>query len=118
MPTSYKLFAVIGACISLPAYEVDQHLAEHIIDEVVTNKLVLLDRQVLFDMLIKPSHNSDKAYIDIKRLAQLQLEKFGITVLNDTVPCSYLSPKYYSYRLQTHTNRPAIGRMAMLIIKK
>lgn len=118
MPTSSKLFAVIGACISLPAYEVDQHLAEHIIDEVVTNKLVLLDRQVLFDMLIKPSNNRGKAYLDIKSLARLQLEKFGITVLNDTVPCSYLSPKYYSYRLQTHTNRPAIGRMAMLIIKK
>ena len=118
MPTSSKLFAVIGACISLPAYEVDQHLAEHIIDEVVTNKLILLDRQVLFDMLIKPSNNCGKAYLDIKSLARLQLEKFGITVLNDTVPCSYLSPKYYSYRLQTHTNRPAIGRMAMLIIKK
>lgn len=118
MPTSAKLSAVIGACISRPSYEVDQSLAERIMDEVVTNKLVLLDKQALFDKLINSSNHSGKVYIDIEGLARLQLEQLGVTVLSDIVPCSYLSPKYYSYRFQTHTKRSATGRMAMLIVKK
>ena len=118
MPTSAKLSAVIGACISRPSYEVDQSLAERIMDEVVTNKLVLLDKQALFDKLVNSSNHSGKVYIDIEGLARLQLEKLGVTVLSDIVPCSYLSPKYYSYRFQTHTKRSATGRMAMLIVKK
>lgn len=115
--------AIIGACISQAAYQIDGALADRIIDGVILAKLVAMDAQALHDAIVfvgdDPSGDeNNKVHIDIAKLARLQLEHLGVTVINESVPCSYQLDKYYSYRAQTHAKKLATGRMAMLIATK
>lgn len=108
--------AVIGACISQDAYQMPMDLARRIVRESVQGGLVACDEEVLFEELIC-SDGDDKCLFDIQKLARLQLEHLGITVLSDEIKCSYQNPDYYSYRAQTHADKSATGRMAMVVAK-
>lgn len=108
--------AVIGACISHANYEINKTLAHDIISQVSDKKLVALTFDELYQQIIMDK-DDDKCLIDIVKLTKLQLSHLDITAMNDTVPCSYANPKYYSYRQQTHAKKSATGRMAMIAIK-
>lgn len=110
--------AIIGACISQGAYQIDEALAKRICDEVTAQSLVDMTASDLYDAIIIPSEDAGKVNIDIVKLARLELEHLGIEVVNESVPCSYLEPTLYSYRAQTHAGKSATGRMALLIAKK
>lgn len=109
--------AVIGACISQGAYQIDEALAKRICDEVTAQSLVDMTSSDLYDAIIIPSNDVGKVNIDIVKLARLELEHLGIEVVNQSVPCSYLEPNLYSYRAQTHAGKSATGRMAMVVVR-
>lgn len=109
--------AIIGACISQAAYEIDHALAVRICTQISDQKLVGLNFDALFDTIIIASDCQDKVKIDIVKLARLELEHLGISVINDSVACSYQDANLYSYRAQTHAAKPATGRMAMIVAK-
>lgn len=108
--------AVIGACISHDNYEISKTLACDIINKVIDKKLVALTFAELYQQIITDKDN-DKCLMDIVKLTQLQLSYLNIMPINDTTPCSYDDPKYYSYRQQTHAKKSATGRMAMMTVK-
>ena len=112
----HNMKAVIGACIDHINYELDKTLAHDIITQVVDKKLVALRYDELYQNIITDK-DDDKCLIDIVKLTKLQLSHLNITVINDTVPCSYANPKYYSYRQQIHAKKSATGRMATVIVK-
>lgn len=108
--------ALIGACISQDNYEVTQSLAQTIVQSIIDKRLVSLGFDELYRAVV--SERSDqKCKLNVVKLARLQLEHLGITVINETVPCSYEMPHLYSYRQQTHAKKSATGRMAMVMIK-
>ncbi|AWY20202.1 polyphenol oxidase family protein [Moraxella bovis] len=108
--------AVIGACISHDNYEINKTLAHDIISQVSDKTLVALTVDELYQQIITDK-DDDKCLVDIVKLTKLQLSYLNITVINDTVPCSYANLKYYSYRQQTHAKKSATGRMATVIVK-
>lgn len=111
--------AVIGAHISQDNYEITRTLANKIIASVCgnNNKLVGIDANDLYDLIIKNSQDDDKCLIDLNQLTRLQLEYLGVKVVNDASPCSYQDVRFYSYRAQTHAKKFATGRMATIIVK-
>lgn len=110
--------AVIGACISQKNYEIDIALADKIIQTVIKNQLVDLSYEALYHAVIqKHTHNLEKCYIDIVKLTCLQLEFLSVECMNNEVLCSYEQSNLYSYRVQTHAQKPATGRMAMVIVR-
>lgn len=111
------LQAVIGACISQQNYEVSCQLAIQITRKVCDDSLVALTFDELYQQIVKPSITADKCLLDVAKLARLQLAQFNIKVLNDDVPCSYANANLYSYRAQTHANKMATGRMAMVVAR-
>lgn len=112
-----SLSAVIGACISREAYEIDRALADKICQTVVSSSLVAMDYHSLFDTIIMPS-GDDKVHIDLTTLTKLQLAHQGVNIVDTPILCSYQTASLYSYRAQTHAGKSATGRMAMTIIKK
>lgn len=109
--------AIIGACISQGAYQIDEALAKRICDEVTAQSLVDMTASALHDTIIIPSDDAGKVNIDIVKLARLELAHLGVEVVSDSVPCSYLEPNLYSYRAQTHAGKSATGRMALIIAR-
>lgn len=108
--------AVIGACISQANYQISQSLGESIVRQVCDNGLVAVSADELYRLVIVPEV-CNKCRLDVVKLATLQLAHLGIEVINDAVPCSYASDTWYSYRRQTHTAKPATGRMAMVVAR-
>lgn len=113
--------ALIGACISQKNYEIDKTLAHTIITNVIEQALVGLTFDELYQAIIVDK-SEDKCLIDIVKLTKLQLAHLNVRVLNDDapnddVPCSYDVPNLYSYRQQTHANKKATGRMAMVVVQ-
>ena len=125
------LQAWIGACISQSCYEVSND---------VVNKLLLgcenagMNRQDIEQQIVGKHEDSNKAWLDLPKLAQLQLNQLGIEVvapqaesspldaLSETkgslaLACSYGDNSYYSYRRKTHLAEKNTGRMALLIVK-
>ena len=97
--------AFIGACISQDNYE-----------SVIDANLVDLTFDELYQAVVKDGL-AQKCLLDIEKLTRLQLECLNIAIINDDVPCTYEMTDLYSYRQQTHANKHATGRMAMVIAK-
>lgn len=106
--------AVIGACISQANYEMDNVLANAIIQSVIDNSLVDLSFDELYQQVVMDKPDG-KCLMDIVKLTKLQLAHLDIELINHDVPCSYDVPNLYSYRQQTHAKKSATGRMAMII---
>ncbi|AAZ19106.1 conserved hypothetical protein [Psychrobacter arcticus 273-4] len=110
--------AWIGVCISQANYEVNTDVRDKLLAGCKENQALsekqLDDFVALFSI---PSHD-DKIKLDLPKLAAIQLEAAGVTVINDLpVDCSYADSRYYSYRRQTHLQQPATGRMALVIAR-
>lgn len=112
-----KLHAIIGACISQNSYEITRKLADDIVGQVCVKQLTHFDELDLYHAIIKDGKSCDKCLIDLDKLARFELEKLGVSVLNDDIPCTYNDTRFYSYRAQTHAKKPATGRMALVVVR-
>lgn len=114
--------AWMGACISQSCYEVS--------NEVVDKLMLGCDQfgmqvSAIREQIVGRHTDPNKAWLDIAKLAQLQLEQLGIELVQPsqatkTAPafaCSYADNHYYSYRRKTHLAESNTGRMALLIVK-
>lgn len=114
--------AWMGACISLSSYEVSNE---------VVDKLMLgcekqgMDIKVLKETVVANHEDPNKAWLDIPKLAELQLNQLGIDIIKPkgiatsgpALACSYKDNRFYSYRRKTHLGERHTGRMALLIVK-
>lgn len=133
-----QVLAWIGACISQDHYEVGRQVYEQLLTGCSIHQLLspsCIDNfAALFcattDSSPTPLQNTaaqsvktapieaDKVRINLPKLAAAQLAFFGVACRNELpVPCSYADSQYYSYRLQTHLQQPATGRMALIIVR-
>ncbi|OOR90128.1 hypothetical protein B0181_05455 [Moraxella caviae] len=118
-----QIFAVIGACIAYPSYEMPVALVQRIAADCAALGLAAqngapMNAEAIFNVIAKPHDNTEKCWLDVVALAKLELLTLGVQVLNDDVPCSYQDGRFYSYRAQTHAKKPAAGRMATIIVKR
>ena len=111
------LQALIGACISQQHYEMDTKLALNIVTQVCQQSWIESDVQALYQQIVKAGNSHDKCQLDIVALSRWQLQKLGVTIINDDVPCSYANADLYSYRAQTHAKKHATGRMATVVAR-
>ncbi|SUD90489.1 polyphenol oxidase family protein [Psychrobacter phenylpyruvicus] len=122
---AWPLQAWIGACISQACYEVSGD---------VVDKLLLgcekmgMEAEQIRPQIVAAHEDANKAWLDLPKLAQLQLEQLGIAVEQPTtlsdeskagpaLACSYEDSSYYSYRRKTHLGEGNTGRMALLVVK-
>lgn len=124
----------IGACISQPCYEVSNEVVEKLLAGCQT---MGMDVEAVRQQIVGRHDNPNKAWLDLPKLAKLQLQMCGIEV-NDyrevhqqatdenvdsanansaAYACSYANSRYYSYRRMTHLGEKSTGRMAMLIVR-
>lgn len=124
--------AWIGVCISQQCYEVSTD---------VVNKLLAgcgdmgMDIETVREQIVGHHDDSDKAWLDLPLLAQIQLESLGAEVMphmltntlnagfgqiksdSPAYDCSYSNQRYYSYRRMTHLSESSTGRMALLVMR-
>ncbi|WP_296202055.1 polyphenol oxidase family protein [Psychrobacter sp. UBA3962] len=117
--------AWIGACITQACYEVSCE---------VVDKLLLgcekmgMKAEDIRSQIVAEHEEANKAWLDLPKLAQLQLKQLDISVerlttlgyeskASPALACSYQDSKYYSYRRKTHLGEANTGRMALLIVK-
>ena len=119
------LQAWIGACITQPCYEVSYDVVDKLL--LGCEKMGMKTEDVR-SKIVAELEEANKAWLDLPRLAQLQLKQLGIAVEQSTIlgeeskaspalACSYQDSSYYSYRRKTHLGEANTGRMALLIVK-
>ncbi|WP_201551769.1 polyphenol oxidase family protein [Psychrobacter fjordensis] len=110
--------AWIGVCISQANYEVNTDVRDKLLAGCKENQILSETQLDDFVALFSIPSQDDKIKLDLPKLAAMQLETAGVTVINDLpVDCSYADSRYYSYRRQTHLQQPATGRMALVIAR-
>jgi len=124
--TGNAIRAWIGACISAANYEVGGEVVDKLLAgcaqrQGLTAAETSYLRASICQAVTKAESTDEltaKYWLDLPKLARLQLEAQGIQLADDSdIPCSYAEPNYYSYRQQTHERRPATGRMALVIVR-
>jgi hypothetical protein len=124
--TGNEIRAWIGACISAANYEVGGEVVDKLLAgcaqrQGLTAAETSYLRASICQAVTKAESTDEltaKYWLDLPKLARLQLEAQGIQLADDNdIPCSYAEPNYYSYRQQTHERRPATGRMALVIVR-
>lgn len=120
------LQAWIGACISQACYEVSSEVVDKLL--FGCEKMGMSAEEVR-SQIVAEHEDPNKAWLDLPKLAQLQLNQLGIRVekpsslsdeeskANPALACSYESSEYYSYRRKTHLGEGNTGRMALLVVK-
>ncbi|MBH0064611.1 polyphenol oxidase family protein [Psychrobacter sp. SZ93C1] len=110
--------AWIGVCISQANYEVNTDVRDKLLAGCKENQALSEKQLDDFVALFSIPSQDVKIKLDLPKLAAMQLETAGVTVINDLpVDCSYADSRYYSYRRQTHLQQPATGRMALVIAR-
>ena len=110
--------AWIGVCISQANYEVNTDVRDKLLAGCKENQALSETQLDDFVALFSIPSQDEKIKLDLPKLAAMQLETAGVTVINDLpVDCSYADSRYYSYRRQTHLQQPATGRMALVIAR-
>ncbi|GAF54799.1 hypothetical protein JCM18901_400 [Psychrobacter sp. JCM 18901] len=108
-----------SVCISQENYEVNVDVRDKLLSGCIANQTLSKKHIDDFVSLFSISSYDDKIKLDLPKLAAMQLEAAGATVVNDLpVDCSYADTHYYSYRRQTHMHQPATGRMALVIVRR
>lgn len=119
------LQAWIGACIAQSCYEVSYDVVDKLLFGCERMGMKAED---IRSQIVAEHDEANKAWLDLPRLAQLQLKQLGIAVEQSTIlgdeskaspalACSYQDSSYYSYRRKTHLGEANTGRMALLIVK-
>lgn len=111
--------AWVGVCISQANYEVNTDVRDKLLAGCIEHQTLSQEHINNFAMLFSIPSIDDKVKLDLPKLAAMQLEAAGATIMNDLpVDCSYANTHYYSYRRQTHMQQPATGRMALVIVRR
>ncbi|WP_019673390.1 polyphenol oxidase family protein [Psychrobacter lutiphocae] len=115
--------AWMGTCISQACYEV----STAVVDKMLAGcERLGMDVDEVRQQVVDTHQQVGKAWLDLPKLAQLQLQILGAqlqksgTSVEDysgAYACSYANDRYYSYRRQTHLGEANTGRMAMLIMR-
>lgn len=131
-----EIKAWIGACISQANYEVGGEVVDKLVNGCLTRQLVgtiaepklrqlisrdqrIAESDLSITIANEGSNSDHKQWLDLPKLASIQLQALGIKVVPDNIiDCSYSDHRYYSYRRQTHQKRPATGRMALVIMRR
>lgn len=111
------IYAWIGACISVDNYEVSQAVVQQLCAGSVQSFPFTQTAEELAQQISRPHTDADKAWLDIQKLAKLQLQLLGCEVKLANPPCSYADNQCYSYRRKTHKRQPNTGRMAMIVVR-
>lgn len=117
--------AWIGACITQACYEVSCDVVDKLLRGCEKRGM---KAEQIRPQIVAAHEDTNKAWLDLPKLAQLQLKQLGISVeqpktLSDgskaspALACSYEDSSYYSYRRKTHLGEGNTGRMALLIVK-
>ena len=138
--------AWIGACIGQSCYEVSSEVVEKLLLGCAERGMDAKQLEVIKAQIVAPHDDPDKAWLDLPKLAQLQLAELGIALISATnqqtnldikpvieaerhmskdeqsytpiaYACSYANRQYYSYRRKTHLNETHTGRMALVIVR-
>ncbi|MGP4715138.1 polyphenol oxidase family protein [Psychrobacter sp. T6-6] len=111
--------AWIGVCISQANYEVNTDVRDKLLAGCIEHQTLSQEHIDNFVTLFSIPSVDDKVKLDLPKLAAMQLESAGATIMSDLpVNCSYADIHYYSYRRQTHMQQPATGRMALVIVRR
>lgn len=105
---SHRPVAYIGACISGGCYELPHVLGEQIVKACIKGGYNGDEAWTALTVA-----GTDKVLVDVGQLARSQLAHLGVTVLNDSQPCSY-EDNYHSHRRSSHEGGVS-GRMALVI---
>lgn len=119
------LQAWIGACITQSCYEVSYDVVDKLL--LGCEKMGMKAEEVK-SQIVAEHEEANKAWLDLPKLAQLQLEQLDLAIEQPTtlgdeskaspaLACSYQDSSYYSYRRKTHLDEANTGRMALLIVK-
>lgn len=103
--------AWVGACIAQVHYEVNSRVRNAILSQLTVDDLTA-------HALFSPNPNRAGHYFaDLAKVAELQLNKLGISHVYQSGLDSYADGRFYSYRQQTQQGLAYTGRMATLIFK-
>ena len=91
----HDIVAWFGPCIQASQYEVDQSFVVNYLDQHP-------DATSAFKPIVK-----SKSHANLHRMAQIQLQKLGITQIAMSKECTYLDDRYYSWRQNKTTKRMA-----------
>lgn len=117
LATDSSIMAWIGACISVNNYEV----GTEVLNKLLSGSLKYFNFQQnaveLAAAISQPHQQSGKVWLNLPKMARMQLASLGVLVQNTQIPCSYEGLHYYSYRRKTHLQQANTGRMAMMIVR-
>ncbi len=110
-----QLIAWIGPCISQSRYQVGEDVWRHFTQR--------------YSETMQPSSNNGtnngaKKFLQLAKIAELQLREAGLAVVVHSNVCSYQDPRLYSFRQWTHQNQRGqrnsldTGRMASVIMRE
>lgn len=103
--TRANIRAVLGPCISQPAYEVGPEFRDTFAAE-----------EESFDRFFKLGPNA-RPHFDLKRFVLMKLRRAGLTQIDALPDCTYGQPgDYFSYRYNTHNDIADYGRNISAII--
>ena len=99
-----RINAVIGPCISQPAYEVGPEFLDGFLDDDPQNARFFAQG------------NGDRALFDLPALGQHRLRSAGIAQAEWTRHCTYRDPdRFFSFRRATHAGEADYGRLISAI---
>lgn len=99
-----KIAAVIGPCISQPAYEVGQEFFENFTDDAPETRRFFVNGA------------GDRYLFDLPSYGLWRLREAGVGHAEWTRHCTYADPaRFYSYRRTTHAGEVDYGRLISVI---
>ncbi len=99
-----KIAAVIGPCISQPAYEVGQEFFENFTDDAPETRRFFINGA------------GDRYLFDLPSYGLWRLREAGVGHAEWTRHCTYADPaRFYSYRRTTHAGEVDYGRLISVI---
>ncbi len=99
-----KIAAVIGPCISQPAYEVGQEFFENFTDDAPETRRFFINGA------------GDRYLFDLPSYGLWRLREAGVGHAEWTRHCTYADPaRFYSYRRATHAGEVDYGRLISVI---
>ncbi|MGF1552603.1 MAG: peptidoglycan editing factor PgeF [Paracoccaceae bacterium] len=99
-----RIFAVVGPCLSLAAYEVGPEFVERFLDDDAENGRFFADGQ------------GDRAMFDLPGYVLARLRAAGVAEAAWTGHCTYADPaRFYSHRRARHAGEGDYGRLVSAI---
>lgn len=117
LATDSSIMAWIGACISVNNYEVGTDVLDKLLSGSLNHFKFQQNEVELATAISQPHQQAGKVWLNLPKMARMQLASLRVQVQNTQIPCSYKDLHYYSYRRKTHLQHANTGRMAMIIVR-